>query len=213
MSTNIKALIFDIGGVLFFPKENGREKHLLSSFKEASLLANNYGIDALENFGDLFAVYQKSAVGEISKEETADSMSKILGISAKETEELFRKIYTENTIENHELYEYVLRLKKDGYKIGILSIQFHLSKDVMVPKKYYDNFDALDISSDDKLKKPDKKAYESILEKLKIKPEESIFVDDNQRNLDVAEELNMKTILFKDNKHFFEDVEKFNIKR
>lgn len=40
-NSSIKALIFDIGEVLFLAKDNGKEKNLLSSFREACLLLND----------------------------------------------------------------------------------------------------------------------------------------------------------------------------
>ncbi|MCK5416816.1 HAD-IA family hydrolase, partial [Candidatus Parcubacteria bacterium] len=212
INSNIKALIFDIGGVLFLAKKNGKEKNLLSSFREACLLLGNFGIDASMFLEELISIYRQSSVGNISKEETMNLMSNVLKISPKEVERLFKNVYSNNTIENNELYNYVLDLKKDNYKIGILSNQFHLSKDVLVPNKYYKNFDALEISSDDKLKKPDEKAFILILEKLKVKPEESIFVDDKQENLDVAEKLKMKTIIFKNNTQFFSRLKELGIK-
>ena len=79
-------------------------------------------------------------------------------------------------------------------------------------KKYHQNFDALQISCDDGFRKPDRRAFEFIMNKLKVKPKESIFVDDKQKNLDAAEELGMKTILFKNNPQFFRDIKKFGIK-
>ena len=41
---------------------------------------------------------------------------------------------------------------------------------------------------------------------------ETLFVDDKQKNLDAAEELGMKTVIFKNNTQFFRDLKKFNIK-
>lgn len=96
-------------------------------------------------------------------------MAKELDIAPNKLEDLFKKVYSNNTYENIELYDYVLRLKTEGYKIAILSNQFHLSKSTLVPDKYYDNFDALVISSDDKKRKPDENAFELILQKLDIK--------------------------------------------
>lgn len=61
----------------------------------------------------------------------------------------------------------------------------------------------MEISCDDKLRKPDKKAFELILERLKVRPEESIFIDDKQENIDAAEKLGIKTILFENNNDFF----------
>lgn len=199
----IKALIFDVGGVLFLPKNNEKEKHLLSSFRELCLLLKDFWIDTSERQINLLEIYMKSSRGDISKKETSNLMAKELHISPEKTEKLFNDVYKKNTRENSELYDYILWLKKEGYKIGILSTQFHLSKDVLIPKKYYETFNAMEISCDDKLRKPDKKAFELILERLKVRPEESIFIDDKQENIDAAEKLGIKTILFENNNDFF----------
>lgn len=211
MRLKIKALIFDVGGVLFLPKNNGKVKHLLSSFGEACLLLKKFGIDTSRSLKVLFDIYIKSSRGEISKEKTLDLMSKELNLSPQKLEELFGKVYRENTLENKELYAYVLELKKKGYKIGILSTQFHLSKDILIPKKYYKNFDALEISCDDKLRKPDEKAFRLILQRLKVKPKNSVFIDDKQENLDVAESIGMKTALFENNKQFLSHLKKLGV--
>ena len=104
MNNNIKVLVFDIGGVLFLAKENGKEKHLLSSFREACLLLNNLGIDASMHLDELFSIYKLSSIGDITKEETMEKMSVLLKITPSKVEKLFKKVYEENTIENTELY-------------------------------------------------------------------------------------------------------------
>ncbi len=213
MEPKINAIIFDVGGVLFLVKGNRKEKHLLSSFREACLLLKEFGVNVSKSLKALFDIYIKSSRGDMSKEKTMNLMSKELGISPKKLEKLFRQVYRDNTVENKELYDCVLKLKKIGYKIGILSTQFHLSKDILIPEKYYQNFDALEISCEDKLRKPDKKAFKLILQRLKVKPEESVFVDDKQENLDTAEDLGMKTVLFKNNEQFFLDLRRLGIKQ
>ena len=42
-------------------------------------------------------------------------------------------------------------------------------------------------------------AYTEILRSLSLKPEEVIYIDDKQENLDVAEQVGIKTILYSDN--------------
>jgi len=206
----IKAFIFDIGGVILLPKDvQKREgKNLLTSYKEVCLLMEGINKNSDEIFNDTIDTYRKSSIGEISKEETLKLYSEKLNLPTKAVEEIFDKLYTKNVIENEELYKFILNLKIKGYLLGILSTQFHLSKNILVPKKYYEDFDALEISCDDGLKKPNQKCFVSILEKLKIKPEESIFVDDKQENLDAAENFGMKTLIFKDDEQFFEDIAK-----
>ena len=44
--------------------------------------------------------------------------------------------------------------------------------------------------------KPDRKAYEIMIEKLGVKPEECMFVDDSPENLVPAKALGMKAVLF-----------------
>lgn len=207
MKEKIKAIILDVGDVLFLVKNKSKRetKNLLSSFKEACLLLKGINLN-WDKYEVLREIYQKSSKGEISKKQTLNLFSKELGVSAKRVENSFREVYKNNTMENRSLYKKILALKKQGYKIGLLSIQFHLSKKVLIPKKYYQNFDALEISCDDKLKKPDEKAFKFVLKKLKVKPEEAIFVDDKQENLDAARNLGMQIILFQNNKQFIKDL-------
>ncbi len=208
----IKALVFDIGGVLFLPLNNQREKSLLDSFGETMFLLDSYMETNLEIKELLREVYKQSAQGIITKQETLQKMSNILGIGEGEVESIFRKIYSEKTVENIELYEKIILLKMKNYKIGILSTQFHLSKDVLVPKKYYDNFDALGISCDDKLKKPDEKAFTTLLQSLNVLTEDVLFVDDQQKNIDAATSLGMQAVLFKNNKQLFQTLEELGVK-
>ncbi len=208
----IKAVIFDVGEVLFLAKDKKKERNLLSSFRETCLLLKNVDANLEQVYEDTREIYFKSSAGKISKKETLKQFSEKLGISPEKTEKAFEAVYKNNTIENKKLYNYILKLKKGGYKIGISSIQFHLSKEILIPKKYYENFDALQISCDDGLRKPDKKAFEFVLKKLKAEPEESIFIDDKQNNLDAAKELGMKTILFKNNRQLIKDLKNFGVK-
>ena len=53
------------------------------------------------------------------------------------------------------------------------------------------------LSSEVKVVKPYKKIYQELLEKYNLKPEESVFMDDIQVNLDTAREMGFETILAK----------------
>ncbi len=212
MENKIKAVIFDVGEVLFLAKDKKKEGNLLSSFRETCLLLKNVDANLERVYEDTREIYFKSSAGKISKKETLKQFSEELGISQGKTEEAFEDVYRDNTIENKKLYDYALKLKKKGYKIGISSIQFHLSKDILIPKKYYGHFDALQISCEDGLRKPDKNAFEFVLKKLQVEPKESVFIDDKQKNLDSAKELGMKAILFKNNRQLIKDLKNFGVK-
>ena len=105
MNKEIKALIFDIGGVLFLPKDKKKRngENLLSSLKEAYLLLKNVNINLEEFYKDTIEIYMKSSANKISKRETLKLFSKKLGISSKETERIFEKLYGENVVENKKI--------------------------------------------------------------------------------------------------------------
>jgi 2-haloacid dehalogenase len=57
-------------------------------------------------------------------------------------------------------------------------------------------FEGIVVSGDEKLIKPDSRIYQLLFERFKIKPEESIFIDDSLKNVEAARELGMVSIHF-----------------
>ena len=64
-------------------------------------------------------------------------------------------------------------------------------------ERYFD--DIFDIVSADFIPKPSPKTYKKIIEKYKIEPQYSIFIEDIARNLKPAYELGMKTVWIENN--------------
>ena len=58
-------------------------------------------------------------------------------------------------------------------------------------------FDGRLVSGEEKTRKPFVDIYEKLIRRFNIKPSESIYIDDNFRNLQPAKELGMYTIHFK----------------
>ena len=56
--------------------------------------------------------------------------------------------------------------------------------------------DGMVISGEEKVAKPDERIYKILLERFDIKAEDSLFVDDNPANIEMASKLGFKTILF-----------------
>ena len=68
-----------------------------------------------------------------------------------------------------------------------------------IAKRLYNFFDELDgivVSGDEKLIKPDPKIYQVLIDRYAIKPEESLFIDDNFGNIVAAQKLGFRTIHF-----------------
>lgn len=59
-------------------------------------------------------------------------------------------------------------------------------------------FEGIVVSGDEKLKKPDSKIYQLILDRYDIDPSTAIFIDDSLRNVDAANQMGIHAIHFKD---------------
>lgn len=99
---------------------------------------------------------------------------------------------------NKELFELINSLKTSNYKLVLLS-NFTKEWADYLNETYKLNslFDAVFWSFDNAVKKPFPEAYKQVLEKLKVKPEECVFIDDKERNIEGAKAIGMQTILYR----------------
>lgn len=104
-------------------------------------------------------------------------------------------------------------LKENGYKLGLLSV--HAREWIDYCEKEFDYhklFDAIVYSFEVGVSKPDKKAYKIILKRLKAKPEECVFIDDNLKNLKTAKQLGIETIRFQNAQQLKKDLRALSIR-
>lgn len=101
-----------------------------------------------------------------------------------------------------EEYDYseklVQDLKEKGYKVFVVSNYPDKLSQLHWPKfKFLPHTDGYIISSKEKLIKPNPEIYKLLESRFGIKLSETVFVDDRQINVDAANSLGMKGILFK----------------
>jgi putative hydrolase of the HAD superfamily len=173
---NIRAIIFDLVGVLVFKNENyiPKTKEQLNAEK----------IEKLYNHLD-----DKKILSDIKEK---------LGLSSKEINEALSYI-PQKYEKNKELWDLLPKLKKK-YKLAIMNNGNNIAR------KYWEkrfDFSILDFfinSAVEGIKKPDSKIYLIACKKLKVKPKECLFIDDLEENIKTAEELGMETIWWEKNK-------------
>ncbi|GFP74095.1 HAD family hydrolase [Clostridium fungisolvens] len=95
--------------------------------------------------------------------------------------------------------EVLKSLKNSNYKVYFLS-NFHLLAFEHILEKYdfFKLFDGGIVSYEEKLIKPEEAIYRRLIEKYDLTPEESIFIDDVEENVEGAKNLGINTILLKD---------------
>jgi len=205
----IKAIIFDVGGVLALGGSviiNGRQRNSVHLD-----IAKKFKISLDQWFDAIDTTYAKSIEGKLPKDEVSRVIAKNLKISVKKLETIVKKSYKRNFKQNKPLFKQASKLKKRGYKIGVLSDQWPLSQEALMPHKLYKRFDEVIVSCDIGMRKPDPKIYKLILKKLKFPANKTLFIDNQEWNIKPAKKLGMKTILYKNNKQLFKELDKLKL--
>jgi putative hydrolase of the HAD superfamily len=183
---NIKAVIFDLGGVVL--------SRGLWSFR--AYLVETYGVTD-EATRDIFIkkYYKPYFSGQLSEEDFWAGVLRDLHIQGDWRE--LKKILLDLYIPNEGMFELLKRVKAAGYRTYLLSDQTNDWWPTL--NERYDiseYFDKVFISSEVGLHKPEKAFYEFVLKDINLSPEETLFVDDLQENLAPAEDLGMNVLLF-----------------
>lgn len=210
--SKIKAIIFDVGGVLQIGGKTRFSKKDVHTSGVHQIIANKLKISIDQYLDSIDTYYARSIEGQISKPTLLSILSSNLNYSKDKLQKIYHETYKKKYTKNIGLYNLAKKLKKKGYKIAILSDQWHLSKEALMPEKDTKIFDAIITSCDVGIRKPNIPIYQMILDKLKLKPEETIFIDNQVWNIIPAHKLGMNTILYHNNKKTKEQLKKFEVK-
>ncbi len=113
------------------------------------------------------------------------------------------------------LYDGMQELLKDlrvSYKLGLLSNTTNFESLSIIKKLgLEDIFDAMVFSWQINSLKPAKKNFDAITEKLEVTSEESVFIDDSEKNTTTARSFGFKTIQYKNIEQLKNDLVKMGI--
>jgi len=214
--SGIKAVIFDIGGVLLLGDKEVKYGHQNINVHEE--MSKKYGLGLKEWFDTIEDAYKKAITGKWKKDKVYGKLAKTLNTDAKKLEKEFIDAHRKYFRKNKGLTKFARKLR-DDYYVGILSDQTPASKKVFLDKLKLENFEPVVISCDVGSRKPDKEIYKMVKKELdnlvkkdekqphkKIKYDEILFIDNRDWNLKPARELGMRTLLFKTNKQAIKDL-------
>jgi epoxide hydrolase-like predicted phosphatase len=199
----IKAIIFDLGGVVVFNDLN-------IIFKK---FANELKID-FEKLMELEKQnHEKLMLGRISIKEFCSSIRSRFDLEQDSLTLLlmWEKIYSETAKLNCDVIDKIKLLRK-SYKVGAIANMFDSTAQFHQRQKLFLFFKPnLAISCRIGHTKEDLKMYAKIVFNMQVKGKECLFIDDKEKNLKIAKEFGMKTILFKDNKQLFKELKKLKL--
>jgi 2-haloacid dehalogenase len=100
--------------------------------------------------------------------------------------------------ENQESLAILLGLQQAGYATyGLTNWSAETFPPTVKKHPFFHSFTGIVLSGEEKVRKPDPEIYQILLKRYHLLPEESVFIDDRQENLDTARKLGIGTILFK----------------
>ena len=103
-------------------------------------------------------------------------------------------------------------ISKKQYKVVALTNWSHETFPIALERfEFLHWFEGIVVSGEEKTRKPFKEIYETTLNRFNIKAEQSIFIDDNSRNIEAAEALGINGIHFKNSKFLVEQLKAYNI--
>lgn len=191
----IKTVIFDIGNVLTdfrwedFFKEKGYSRELTDRIGKATVES------------EIWPEYDK---GLLSNEEIMDGFVKNDPEIGKEIRESLSDIRGIVTKRDYAI-PWIQELKRKGYQVLYLSNFSRRAEEQCAESLDFIPYtDGGILSYKEKCIKPEPRIYELLIERYHLNPEECVFLDDLQKNLDGASRFGIKTILFKNQEQAIE---------
>ncbi len=185
----IKAVVFDIGGVL------------VSDPKFREFWRGVNGADRLrKEFGS----------GRISFNDFINKASKVMNLNRKKSIKKYKKAYT-NIKLKRDVFKIYKKIKLDKYILSDTNpvhmnyLKKNFNHVIKPAKKAF-------FSPETKMRKSEIKTFRFLIKKINKKPKEILFIDNMKENLKNANKLGINTILFKNTKQLVKDLRKFDIK-
>jgi FMN phosphatase YigB (HAD superfamily) len=185
MSAEIKVIFFDVGDVLIADCIGLKFKALVQKY--------HLSMDALQA---LRKAYRKEAdLGQISDPEFWQMVLRACGITAQPGDWDLEPYYQEVP----GTRDIVDRLRHLGYRLAIITDD---SREMALARqqryRYFGVFEKVVVSAHLGFAKPDERIYRFALAEMNVAPEQSLFIDNLQVNLDGAKRAGMQTLLFTD---------------
>lgn len=197
----IKNLLFDLGGVIM----DIRRLNCVASFERLGMKDADSFLGEYSQKGPFLQLEE----GLINEAQFRDAVREY--IDGEVTDEQIDKAFCDFLVGIPAYRLEQLRQLKKQYGIYMLSNTNPIMWHSRIAEEFRqegmereDYFDGIVTSFEIRSIKPDAKIFHMVVEKLGLNPEETLFLDDSQKNLDAAAALGFHTLLVTPGSEFFE---------
>jgi len=192
----IKAVLFDFDGVITVDKTG--------SETICNYISSKMNID-FELFNKEYRKFNEELL--LGKINHADIWSKLCEAIGNQIPYQILIGSFQNTKINNKIIELIIKYKDAGYKIGLVTDNKKDRIDEIIRWNKWDKlFDCVSISAEIGSGKGNQKIFNKTIEKLKIKNQECIFIDNTKKNLIAPNQMGIKTIFYDDEKKNVEEL-------
>jgi putative hydrolase of the HAD superfamily len=182
----IRAVYFDLGGVIVRTEFQAPRQHL------AERVGMEY--EGLVKLVFESETSRQASIGAIREDEHWAAILHRLHLPESETQAV-RDEFFAGDITDLNLLNFMRGLRKT-VKVGLISNAWSGLRPWIVSEKFEDAFDAMIISAEAGVMKPDARIYQIALEKLGADPAEAVLLDDFLKNVEGARAVGMAAIHF-----------------
>jgi len=183
---DLKAIIWDWGGVFCVAGEHFSNQRML---EQAGMTPEQMSDSSKD-------IEREFYLGEISEAEFWNRIIEKYSLKGISREDL-RKSYFESYRPYPEIIDIAKKVRQN-YKTALLSnLAVDMSERIRKLHGIDNLFEIKIFSHEVGMMKPDERIYNLMLDKLQLKPQECLFIDDSKTNTDAAERLGINTIHFK----------------
>jgi putative hydrolase of the HAD superfamily len=195
----IRAVVFDIGGVLEITPDLGVDRRW-----EARL-----GLPAGEIGERMADVWTGGELGRITLDDVHRAIQDRLGLDEQQLTSFMADAWREYVgTANTELIEYARGLRP-RYRTGILSNSFVGARErEQAAYGFEDLVDEIVYSHESGMAKPDPRIYALVCERLGARPGETVFLDDVERCVAGARDAGIHAVRYRDNAQAIAEIEK-----
>jgi epoxide hydrolase-like predicted phosphatase len=194
----IQAIVFDIGGVLEITPDLG----VAGTWESRLGLAPG---ELNQRMGD---AWRGGSIGAISEADVHRAAAEQLGLDRQGLAEFMADLWREYLgTANTELIEYARSLRP-RYRTGILSNSFVGARErEQAAYGFEDLVDEIVYSHACGLSKPDPGSYALICARLGVQPDQVVFLDDHEPNVEGARQARLHAVLYSDNAQAIGEIE------
>ena len=195
----IRAVVFDIGGVLEITPDLGVDRQW----------ETRLGLPAGEILERMPDIWRGGSIGTITLDDVHEALRNRLGLDDQKLAQYMADLWREYLgTANTELIEYARRLRP-RYRTGIVSNSFVGARErEQAAYGFEDLVEEIVYSHEAGFSKPDPRIYELICTRLNVPPGEMAFLDDSDVCVAGARDAGIHAVHYQDNAQAIAEIEK-----